>query len=240
MLKTFREEGVVALRGAFSVADAAELRAMLWRHVESTTPVRQSDPATWSFDGHLGLRALEERGVWHPVHGSSAVVDALDEIVGVGAWKPPSAPHLLLTFPRDEPWVMPHGQWHIDFGFELPTWPTFAVKMFALLDTLEPGGGGTLLLKGSHRLVDKAGTDESHLFDSDPYLRMLQSAGGGRGILGQAADVHGVRLRPVEITGEAGDVFLVHMHVFHSPSPNTASRPRQMIGSTFNATTGVD
>ena len=235
-METFREDGVVALRAAFSAGEASEIQAMLWRHIESTTPVRRVAPTTWTFDGHLGLRALEQRNVWHPVHGSGAVTDALDAIFGSGEWKPPAAPHILITFPRSEKWSMPRGQWHIDFGFEHPTWPLFAVKMFALLDDVEPAGGGTLLLKGSHHLVEQAGAAEAAFFETDPYLRMLQAGEGGRDVLDTAVEVHGVTLSPFEITGQAGDVFLAHMHVFHSPAPNTREKPRQMIGSTFTRT----
>jgi ectoine hydroxylase-related dioxygenase (phytanoyl-CoA dioxygenase family) len=39
----------------------------------------------------------------------------------------------------------------------------------------------------------------------------------------------------VEVTGRAGDVVLTHMQVSHSPSPNTTTRPRQMIGASFVA-----
>ena len=230
----FRDDGVVILRGAFS-AEAVVLREMLWRHIESTTPVRFHDPATWAFDGHVGLRAIEERSIWHPVHGSKPVVDALAAIFGAGGWTPPGPPHLLVSFPVSRPWSMPAGQWHVDFGHDRPTWPVDAVKMFALLDTVEPGGGGTLLLQGGHRLVERAGLGDRELFDSDPYLKRLNAGGAGRDVLGETVEVHGVPICPVEVTGEAGDVVLTHMQVFHSPAPNVSSRPRQMLGNTVAA-----
>lgn len=77
------------------------------------------------------------------------------------------------------PWEMPSG-WHIDFGTDQPTWPVPAVKLFALLDTVEPAGGGTLLLFGSHRLVERLAEanggpvdpwdHEARPLESDPYL----------------------------------------------------------------------
>jgi hypothetical protein len=43
----------------------------------------------------------------------------------------------------------------MDCGFEEPTWPVSGVKLFAFFDDVDPEGGGTLLLSGSHRLVER-------------------------------------------------------------------------------------
>lgn len=82
----FAEDGIVVLRAAFDAEEAAFLREMLWHHIESTTPVRFDQAETWRFDGHLGLRAVEERSIWHPVHNSPVVVAELDHIFGAGCW----------------------------------------------------------------------------------------------------------------------------------------------------------
>lgn len=219
----FEDEGFVVLRGAFSQEDAGLSREMIWRHIESSSPVRFADPGTWEYDGNFGLRAVEERAVWHAVHTNESVRAALDELFGPGEWSPPGPPQVLLTFPEAGPWRMPSG-WHVDFGDDDPVWPVSAVKMFALLDAVEPAGGGTLLLAGSH-LID---TIEPADFTSG-----LLAGGGDRDLLGVATEVKGVTTTPVEITGDAGDIFLTHMRVFHSPAPNVTSRPRQMLANAF-------
>lgn len=40
--------------------------------------------------------------------------------------------------------------------------------------------------------------------------------------------VDGVPLRSVELTGEAGDVFLMHCDCFHTAAPDCSDRPRMM------------
>ena len=50
--------------------------------------------------------------------------------------------------------------------------------------------------------------------------------------LGERIDVEGLDLRPVEITGDPGDMVVAHIQVFHAPAPNATARPRQMIGNT--------
>ena len=80
---------------------------------------------------------------------------ALDAIFAPSGWEPPKpGAQILMTFPSPDPWVMPTG-WHMDCGFELPTWPVFAVKLFAFFGPVKREGGGTLLLSGSHRLVER-------------------------------------------------------------------------------------
>lgn len=237
---SFRDDGVVVLRSAFSADDAAFLRDQVWHHIETTTTVRRDDAATWNSDGNFALRAVEQRSIWSAVHSSSPALDALDAIFGVEGWAPPGPPQILLSFPTEGPWEMPGG-WHVDFGTDRPTWPVPAVKMFALLDTVEPAGGGTLLLCGSHRLVERLAEmnggpvdpwdDASRPLESDPYLRRLLAGGDDRALIDAPAEAHGVPLRPVEISGEPGDVVLTHMQVFHSPAPNTSTRPRQMLGN---------
>ena len=48
---------------------------------------------------------------------------------------------------------MPHSVWHLDPLFSVPNTETPpGVQAFAFLDTVGPGGGGTVVLAGSHRL----------------------------------------------------------------------------------------
>jgi hypothetical protein len=44
----------------------------------------------------------------------------------------------------------------------------------------------------------------------------------------EEADIDGLPVRVVELTGEPGDVVLAHMLTAHCIAPNTADRPRLM------------
>jgi hypothetical protein len=243
IVETFARDGVVVLRSAFPVDEASRLRAAIRHHVESRTPVRLDDRSTWGHQGSFGLGAVERRAIWSPVHESADVVHALDLLFGEQAWTAPCAPQVLLTFATRDEWRMPAG-WHIDFGEDLPTRPVCAVKLFAFLDAVPPAGGGTLVLRGGHRVVERLAVHNGaplgpgatvHALQSDPETRSRLWGGGRRHVLDEPFDVHGVTVQPFELTGEPGDVVLTHMHVLHSPAPNTATTPRMMIGSAFRA-----
>lgn len=241
----FRETGVVRVDSAFTPAEAGAIHNMVWRQVEQRSKVRLADAATWSAaeDGSFGLSALAGRSEFWPVLGNAAVQDALDVIFGSGGWHTPVKPsaQVLLTFPQPGPWVMPHG-WHIDFGFDQPTWPVFAVKVFSFFGEVKPECGGTLVLEGSHRLVEQfaagnpanADGGEDAFVPSYPWLEHLTRGGSTaeplRELVGESHEVEGVRVGVVELTGSPGDVVITHMHVMHSPSPNAGDTPRQMLG----------
>lgn len=141
---------------------------------------------------------------------------------------------------------MPNA-WHIDGGFDRAVWPPPAIRMFSFFDVVEPEGGGTLLLEGSHHLVERymaerptpipgnsvtwgrfmrhhPGLADLHRIHSDEAPR--------RELVGSSIDVDGIQVRPVELTGNPGDTYLAHFYVLHSGAPNVSNRPRQMLSTT--------
>jgi ectoine hydroxylase-related dioxygenase (phytanoyl-CoA dioxygenase family) len=145
--------------------------------------------------------------------------------------------------PDSTHWSLPHNVWHTDFpapgwvGNVLP-----GVQLFVLLERLEPGQGGTLVIGGSHelmrRLPEREGCDyEGHsaqlrkaLARRVPWLRDLWRKGGTEErverFMRQTTDYDGVPLRVLEMTGEPGDVFFMHPWSIHNASPNTGRRMR--------------
>jgi hypothetical protein len=244
---TFLADGVVVLRGAFDAHAADAIRDTVWRHVHRRTPIRLDDSTTWTGPRvPVSFKALKGRAVFAPLVGNAAVQSALDPVFGPGEWRPPPQPRaqILVTLPSPGPWVLPTG-WHMDCGFEQPTWPVPSVKLFAFFGEVGPAGGGTLLLAGSHRLVDRyrptlpPGTGGNlttwgRLLRQDPWLDELRRGGNaeapGRVHLGEQRDIDGIPVRLVELTGDPGDVVITHIHTFHCGAPNTSTRPRQMLG----------
>jgi ectoine hydroxylase-related dioxygenase (phytanoyl-CoA dioxygenase family) len=250
--RLFDATGVVRLNAAFSAEEAAAMRDAVWSYVDRKSGLRAEERSAWP-EGWSGVnwKGLRRSHVFEPLTNNTAVSAALDAVLGVGGWVPPKpGAQILFTFPQPGPWVLPDG-WHMDCGFEQPTWPVFAVKLFAFFGEVGPEGGGTMLLPGTHRLVERyrtripegTGGGKQHwraFMQHDPWLAQLLDGAErpdlGRSLVGQSREVDGVPVEIVELTGRPGDIVLAHLHVFHTASPNTAEHPRQMLGKAIAAT----
>ena len=241
----FGATGVVRLRGAFAAEQAAVMKAAVWRHAERQAGLRPGDPASWAGSPVLNWQGLKHNPVFTPLVDNQSVRDALEVIFGAGAWQPPRfGAQILFSLPEPGPWVLPDA-WHMDCGFEEATWPVRSVKLFAFFGEIGPRGGGTMLLPGTHEVVDRyreglptpagAGKENWRPFmRHDPWLaRLLDGArlpDHGRPLVGAASEIDGVPVQVVELTGSPGDVVVTHLHVFHARSPNTDTVPRLMLG----------
>lgn len=242
----FADRGVLRLDGAFSRDAAARIDEVIWRHAEHRLRMKHDDPSTWPA-GWLPIswKGLKRNSAFAVAVDNRAVATALDAIFAPRGWqRPKPGVQVLFTLPGPGPWALPDG-WHIDCGFEEPTWPVCSVKMFGFFGDVGPCGGGTMLLPGSHRLVDRyrstfeeppgpGKVNWQRFLRHHPPLGELLSGSGrtdlGRSMVGDRYDIADVPVEVVELTGAPGDVVITHLHVFHAASPNTSGVPRQMFG----------
>lgn len=122
---------------------------------------------------------------------------------------------LLLSPPNQGTWTLSGLNWHVDVHAEdqdrVP-----GVQVFFLIDDVAPHGGATLALAGSHRLRQSGA-------NSLPALREI--------LRSQAQPEPGIQamgVQIVEMSGHAGDIFLMDMRVLHSPSINDSKHMRMM------------
>lgn len=248
----FADRGVVRLDGAFSAEAAERMRVAVWRYANAKIGVQVDAPDSWPSDGWLPIswKNLKRNRVFDVIVDNPAVTAALDAIFGSGGWqRPKPGAQVLFSTPTADPWRLPDG-WHMDCGFEQPTWPVFAVKLFAFAGDVAPRGGGTLVLPGSHHLVDEyrkrydepppGGKQNWRPFlRHHPPLDLLLNAASrpddGRSIVGERYDVNGVPIDVLELVGLPGDIVITHLHVFHASAPNTNDTPRQMLATSIAA-----
>ena len=252
IVREFAETGIVRLDAAFPSTGAEQMTNAVWVYAERKAGIRRDDPGSWP-DGPLWLnwKGLKRNQAFNVLVDNDNVRTALDVLFGPGQWlQPKPGAQILLTLPRPGAWVLP-GSWHMDCGFERPSWPVHAVKLFAFFGEVGPTGGGTMVLPGTHRVVDEyrrslppgtgAGMANWHrLLRQYPFLAQLlnghQMPDGGRSLVGQVGDVSGVPVEVHELTGRPGDVVITHLHVYHAASPNVSTVPRQMLGKTIYRT----
>src|SRR5262245_56902800 len=135
---------------AFSAREARRMCDVIWNELQHRYGVERSEPATWNLHPPTGLRSAKKSPAFAPICGPK-VGKALDAILGAGRWRPPKTfGNVLVTMPNAATWRVPTAIWHSDFPATLPANQVVAVKLWAFCDDIEPGGGGTPQLSGSH------------------------------------------------------------------------------------------
>jgi ectoine hydroxylase-related dioxygenase (phytanoyl-CoA dioxygenase family) len=153
---------------------------------------------------------------------------------------------VLVTFPcAGPPWSVPGRLWHIDFHYTNDVAPLFALKVFAFFGDVAPQGGGTLLVSGSHRVVERFVTTvppetrtdyracRIQFMKHDPWFRALARTEDpdpdrSARFMDSEHDADGIGVRVVELTGQPGDIVITHPWTLHHAAPNRASSPRLM------------
>ncbi len=218
----FIERGWTLLRDGFPTAVAEGVRRDLSERIgiDLDKSEQWTQPKVWlqkMMTERPYTEALTER--FH---------SAVDQLVGPSRW---TMEHELgcwpITFPGFED--PPYGDdWHIEgnwFRHHVSS-PEQALVNFFCFSTVEPGGGGTLLVEGSHhlaaRILWKAEPDGLDADDFDGPLTAILDEKDWPGV--------------VEVVAEEGDVVLVHPLMFHASNPNHGSRPRVMAQPPFSMT----
>jgi hypothetical protein len=243
----FERCGMLRLPGAIPAKDTDKMCDSVWSALRRHYDVRRGDPATWKALRITGTHDLPKYDTFAQV-GSAQVREALDELLGRGNWEPPERwGSLLVAFPESrEPWTVPHQGWHLDFPATRSLQGLFAVRIFTCLAKLALGGGGTLFVAGSHRIVDglarrenveklKSSDARKALIRSCPWVAALCSADGGdervQRFMGRSEVVEDAELRVEQMTGEPGDVMLTHPYLLHAVATNCSSDPRIVLSS---------
>ncbi len=149
-----------------------------------------------------------------------------------------------MTFPTGREWDVPSAVWHADFSYACPPEPLSGVKVFTFLSDVPARSGGTLVVAGSHRVVEQFVTGRApetlrntrrirlELLGSHEWLRDLTSRSSSsdraRRFIERGGTIDGTAVRVVELTGEAGEVVLTHPWVLHCRAPNCGQAPRFM------------
>lgn len=237
-------DGLVALRGAVPAGDVAAMSDALWRELERRG-IRREARETWPRAPaellQTGFASVGKSGAFAGM-ASPAVLGAVDDLLGPG-WVQPSRWGLpLVTFPDDSAeWDVPRANWHLDGPVSAEA-PAIA-RVFLILAPLAPKGGGTIVALGSHRLMLKiaqraGGTLKSadairRLRTEHPWFTSMMSTTDRhdrvRRFMEEGVAAEGVHVRIAEMTGEPGDVLLMHPSMLHAASPNVTRQPRMML-----------
>lgn len=224
-LEQFITDGFVTLRGGFPRELAETSRRFVWDYILSWKKCTSS--------GQPMVQIL--RGFHEPPFDqvlTRRMCDAFDEIAGLGRWIG-SGPYYLPDASGQGQWIeMGYGYWTILFpGFPGPGgWHVDGIHRFhldsreqglvrlLLFSDVGPDDGGTPMVRGSHREVARmiARHEPAGIGPGAEFQERLKEAG--------LLDVDARKI--VHVTGEAGDVALMHPLLIHGFGPNRGTKIR--------------
>ena len=241
--RTFVDRGIVRVRGFLPQDLVTSTRDHVLFHLEKVGIRRGGDwflnelPANDQPNvGVKLIKGLTNSSVGHLI--GADVRKAVGELVDGRETFPLSKAQLLFTLPNAQTWTVPHHLWQLDL-------PRFAdsglpgVQIFTFLDTVEPGGGGTLVVAGSHRLMNDnrrmSSQQVKRAMNREPYFQNLMSADfpDRCRLLQEIGHAGEVELQVVELHGEPGDVYFTDLRLLHTIAPNASRRPRIMMTQRF-------
>ena len=218
-IAAFIEDGYIVLRQAFPRVLAERILPMVWAELGI-------DPNDRT-DRREAMLMLEKVIDTPPVPDiyTERYFGAIDDLCGRGRGRASrGAGYWPIRFPgfANPPWQPPRGGWHLDGRLEhcrlgAPDRGLVGLELFTPIAQYD---GGTAIRVGSHRDTARV------LYAAEP-LGLSQR---DLNLQVRAASDH---RHVIEMTGDAGDVVLMHPYTVHAASANTWSRVRILANKPF-------
>lgn len=239
-VEQYRTEGVVRLPAAVPLADVEAMLSVVWRRLRTGHGIDRDRRESWivPHPAQLGANTAEFAAMASP-----QVLAVFDQLLGPGQWKPPERWGLpMVTLPGfSARWDVPHKGWHLDTPATAP--PPPVARIFLLLAPIGPGGGGTGFVTGSHRVIYGQARETGRRLHStelrkllaarEPWFEALFTRRDGEDRIARFMRTHGeaggVPVRVDEMTGEAGDAYVMDPLLLHATMPNASASPRLML-----------
>ena len=244
-IRRFHDDGYVVVRSAFFPDDARAMRDEWWAELAEVHGIARDDRSTWR--NILGDLKRPKRSPLELKIATSRVRGVIDDLLGRGNWGTPADwGRALVTFPEVGDWDVPTEGWHWDSDGYWHRDALNALFVVSFIGSVTPGGGGTLVLSGSPRLLRRheatltadqrlspLRTRRDNFHRSHPWLMALTGKAASppdriASFMNVETDVAGVPVRVVELTGEPGDMVFCHPTIVHCVSPNRGVEPRFM------------
>ena len=248
-LESFHTVGYVKLPGIVPRDTLEGMLTQVWM-LMGEQGYERHNPASWGDDStaHHGvkyvqkLQKLKLTDTGATPEDFPEVREAMDLILGDNRTRAKNWGQSLVTLPlTGATWQLPGTGWHFDHVYRYPR-VIWGINVFLFMDDVEPGGGGTAVLRNSPLLIDKLlledakfGVREQNQWirSAAPWLRGLKAAEKHRTTERTQAylegtEIEGIEVRVEELTGKAGDVFVSHPGLLHVPAMNVSDRPRMM------------
>jgi hypothetical protein len=155
-LAHFARCGYVRIPAALPPAFVARVQDAVWTQLKQRAGVLREDPTTWRPDwAGINKKLIDQVA---GVEIGQRLTKAVDQILGVDQWRPLNTlGGLLLTMPGGSPeaWNVPTTGWHLDNDPRSYRKQVDELMLFTFYSSVQPQGGGTLILSGSPHLLEQ-------------------------------------------------------------------------------------
>jgi hypothetical protein len=208
----FIQQGYLVVRKVFSRELAERIVPMVWSELD----IDPNNRSAWTSSKVMLRKVLEEQPC--PQIFTRRYVGAVDDICGPGRWAATrGVGHWVILLPgfANTPWHPPQHGWHVDISLDHPciVAPGMGLITLELFSDIQPGDGGTAIRVGSHSYLARilAIARANRFTERELLLRAL-------------ADTK--HLPIAEVTGQAGDLLLMHPLTVHAGTDNTGDHAR--------------
>jgi hypothetical protein len=246
-INAYKADGFLKVPGLFDEEIALEIQREIWMELDEKFGIKEYSPSTWKTPLYSPRKAK-----YSPINKKLINDDfrtIIDTLIGKENWKEPNSwGGFLVTFPTNDinSWSLHDKLWHWDY--ELFREDNHgALLIFSFYSVVSARGGGTLLIKGSHRLLNTwkhllsaEQINKKHSFHRKeiqrlhPYLNKLTTSPEDvsehvKFFMEQETVIDKIPLQVIELTGNPGDVVFCHPRLIHAPAGiNLNDHPRMM------------
>lgn len=250
--REFAARGILPLRGAADPAVVAAFRERLLSFVAERKLAPEGLGQWLAVKASLTAPVAKTCGfaeLWGPT-----VLAAVDGLLGANRLRVPkyAGQVLPLTWPQPaQAWHVPDKGWHLDYAAPRAARGLPGLQVFLCLDRVEPRGAATLVAAGTARLIDAIRLRRGNAWEGRsadvrkalarevPWLRELTTTRADEDRIARFMEkpthFDGSDLQVIELTGEPGDVWLMHPWLLHAASPNCSERPRMVVTERLSA-----
>jgi ectoine hydroxylase-related dioxygenase (phytanoyl-CoA dioxygenase family) len=210
-IEQFIETGYVKVENVFSKELARRILDIVWNELN----IDPQNSATWPGYRVVLEKVLEQAPA--PEIITERYENAVNDVCGSGRWSATrGAGYFPILFPGfyNAPWTPPSSGWHFDGDlFRQIDSDNLGLVGLEIFSDIPAGGGSTVVRSGSHSIIVRLLAE--HRFDQNDERKMSS-------LLDSATK----DLPVVELTGNTGDVFLLHPFTLHAESRNCSDQIR--------------
>lgn len=237
----FKEQGIIKLERFLSLEGITNAQMLIYKQFEKEAFYREGNwllaKATNNEFRRIFKILKNKLSIKNLLLGKN-IEKAIAELLGEEVVLPMSKfVDILYTLPNTTNWEIPHDLWHVDVP-RLAHEEEFGVQVFSFLENVKPRCGGTLAIKGSHKLFNTEKLSSKQLktkLKQFSYFKNLMSKDfdNRNWFIENSGKVLGMNVELVELYGNIGDIYLMDLRTLHAIAPNSINKPRIMISQRY-------